>query len=245
MLAMRQQHADLETAREFYASMAKTLQPEFVAAVASSLETKGTLLRRQIEGGIDSSSLSDLLTLFFGFRRKRGKLLAAVDGEWLSSTLARLQSDPAGALEALANDDPDDQLRLFDLGTEVLHALEPEHFPLWTRWIFDPEAETGALLLLLDDETDLFGHSRLDTYGRLREVNEYLIHTLYAAGMPVDPLRPFTLDVFLAGVYGVYVNTVLQMRMSKEFNKLLPELGEFTQRLLGTKTLGVNGAGSR
>jgi hypothetical protein len=34
-------------------------------------------------------------------------------------------------------------------------------------------------------------------------------------------------------VYGVYMQTILRMRMTKEFTNLLPPLPELTRRLLG------------
>ncbi len=245
MLVMRQQHADLETAREFYATMAETLQPGFVSTVVGGLEGRSSLVSDLMARDLEGPGLSELLSLFFGYRRQRGKLLAAVNGGRLSELLVILRTDPVAGLEALEREDEEGRWRLFELGTEVLHALEPARFPLWTRWVFDEEAETGALLLIIDEETDLFGDNRIDTYGRIQRLNGYLLQTLGAAGMPVDSLQPFSLDVFLAGVYGVYTQTVLQMRMSKEFNKLLPGLGEFIQRLLGTSIGGMKGAGSR
>ena len=43
----------------------------------------------------------------------------------------------------------------------------------------------------------------------------------------------FTTEVFLAAVYVVYAYTVLKLRMTREFNKVMPELPEFCRRLLG------------
>ena len=43
----------------------------------------------------------------------------------------------------------------------------------------------------------------------------------------------FGTDVFLASVYAVYMYTTLRMRMTQEFNKIIPELAELVQRLLG------------
>ena len=43
----------------------------------------------------------------------------------------------------------------------------------------------------------------------------------------------FGTDVFLGCVYVVYVYMVLRMRMTQEFNKVMPGLSEFVRRLLG------------
>ena len=43
----------------------------------------------------------------------------------------------------------------------------------------------------------------------------------------------FGTDVFLSCVYVIYVYTVLRMRMTQEFNKVIPGLPEFSRRLFG------------
>lgn len=43
----------------------------------------------------------------------------------------------------------------------------------------------------------------------------------------------------MAAVYGVYMYTVLAMRMSKEFNRVLPTLPDLVRRLLGVYHLGL------
>ncbi|MNC94329.1 hypothetical protein D3C83_111550 [compost metagenome] len=40
-------------------------------------------------------------------------------------------------------------------------------------------------------------------------------------------------DVFLACVYSVYMYTVLRLRMTQEFNRIVPELPDLVRRLLG------------
>ena len=40
-------------------------------------------------------------------------------------------------------------------------------------------------------------------------------------------------NCFLCSVYVVYAYTVLKMRMTQEFNKVMPGLPEFSRRLLG------------
>ncbi len=45
----------------------------------------------------------------------------------------------------------------------------------------------------------------------------------------------FGTDVFLSCVYVIYVYTVLKMRMTQEFNKVMPQLPEFCRRLLGVR----------
>ena len=43
----------------------------------------------------------------------------------------------------------------------------------------------------------------------------------------------FGADVFLASVYAVSMYTLLRMRMSREFNRVVPALPDLVRRLLG------------
>ncbi|MEE8435518.1 MAG: hypothetical protein V3S64_12090, partial [bacterium] len=47
----------------------------------------------------------------------------------------------------------------------------------------------------------------------------------------------FGTNVFLACVYTVFMYTAFKMRLSEEFNRILPELPEFTRRILGVHNL--------
>ncbi len=47
----------------------------------------------------------------------------------------------------------------------------------------------------------------------------------------------FAVDVYLAAIYGVYLYTVLRMRMTQEFNKVVPELPALVRRLLSVNRL--------
>ena len=49
----------------------------------------------------------------------------------------------------------------------------------------------------------------------------------------------FGTDIFLACVYSVYMNTVFRMKLSEEFNRILPELPEFTRRILGIQKMNM------
>ena len=59
-----------------------------------------------------------------------------------------------------------------------------------------------------------------------------------AAGFQSISRNIFGTDVFLSCVYVVYAYTVLKMRMTNEFNKVMPGLPEFSRRLLGVNRKG-------
>ncbi len=121
----------------------------------------------------------------------------------------------------------------YDLASELLHFTRPEEYWLWTRWMWDPEVETGALRLVTMDEFDLHGPSLGEMYMKVGEAIAFTSATGEAAGFTRIGDGRFGIDVFLACVYGVYTYTVLRMRMTQEFNHVMPGLAELARRLLG------------
>ena len=71
------------------------------------------------------------------------------------------------------------------------------------------------------------------TYLLVGQAVAFVDQTGKAAGFTDAGPGLFGTDVFLAAVYGVYMNTVLRMRMTQEFNRLVPELPSLIRRLLG------------
>jgi hypothetical protein len=121
----------------------------------------------------------------------------------------------------------------YDLGSELLHFTMPEQHWLWTRWMWDPETETGALPLVLTEEVDLTGADIAETYRRIGLAVAFIDEVGKAAGLRETGHGPFDNDLFLASVYVIYVYTTLRMRMTQEFNRVVPEFGELLRRFLG------------
>lgn len=126
-----------------------------------------------------------------------------------------------------------DESLTYDLAGELLHFSDPDRYWLWTRWLWDPQADTGALRLVTADEFDLHGRTLSEIYMKVGEAMAFARATGEAAGFTRIGEGRFGLDVFLACVYGVYTYTVLRMRMTQEFNKVMPQLPELADRLLG------------
>jgi hypothetical protein len=59
-----------------------------------------------------------------------------------------------------------------------------------------------------------------------------------AAGFTTVGPGLFGADVFLAAVYAVTMYTVLRMRMTREFNRVVPPLPDLVRRLLGVYHVG-------
>jgi hypothetical protein len=137
-----------------------------------------------------------------------------------------------------AFDELEENMR-YDLASELLHFTRPDEYWLWTRWMWDPETETGSLRLVTMDEVDLQGKTLGETYMKVGEAIAFTNATGEAAGFTRIGDGKFGLDVFLACVYGVYTYTVLRMRMTQEFNKVVPQLPELARRLLGVWHVGA------
>ncbi|MFV2040256.1 MAG: hypothetical protein ACC660_08425, partial [Acidimicrobiales bacterium] len=127
----------------------------------------------------------------------------------------------------------------FELPSEILHFTHPDRYWLWTRWMWDPNPETGALALVTEDEFDLDALTPGDTYVRVGEAVAFVGATGQAAGFAAFDDGPFAIDVFLACVYAVYMYTVLRLRMTQEFNRIVPQQPELVRRLLGVHRMEI------
>jgi hypothetical protein len=106
--------------------------------------------------------------------------------------------------------------------------------------MWDPKTRTGALPLVTYSAYDFSGETAGDIYMRVGEAVAFVHHVGEAAGFQTISKTIFGTDVFLSCVYVVYVYTVLRMRMTQEFNKVMPGLPEFSRRLLGVYQKGNN-----
>lgn len=120
-----------------------------------------------------------------------------------------------------------------DLASELLHFTNPHDHWLWTRWIWDPKAGTGAMPLVTMEECNLHGRSVGETYLKIGVATAFVKTTGQAAGLTTLNHGPYGIDVFLCCVYIVYMYTTLRLRMTQEFNKVVPAMPELLRRILG------------
>lgn len=222
------------------------LEPQDLSQIAMKLEAKSAgflrLLGGQRAAGIRPDDLRRVLQSIFSCRRHADRLLAEVGPTTLANGIEELldgDGDVAGRVDRF------DELLAgfpgpgFDLPGELLHFTYPERYWLWTRWMWDPRTETGALRLVTADEVDLAGERRGDTYLMVGNAVAFVEETGKAVGFTAMGEGLLGIDLFLAAVYGVYMYTVLRMRMTQEFNRIVPPLPDLLHRLLGVRTLEV------
>lgn len=242
---MRGQVVDTESAREFLREARAQLSAQDRAAISGQCAGKAERFGNWFAAGRAASVAHDALDAafasVFAARRRRAEILAAHGaslGGWIAELLEpgppvverfdafcrRLTAAPATVRS--------------DLASEILHFTEPERYWLWTRWMWDPRVRTGALPLVTMEDVELEGASAGDTYARVGEAVAFVHATGEAAGFWHPEDGPFAIDVFLASVYGVYMYTTLRMRMTQEFNQVVPRLPELCRRLLGVHAPG-------
>ncbi len=228
---------DTPAAQDFMSEIHARLDPHEIAAMTADLAAKSHEVRTMLPRGrshVDPEELRWLLRSCFPSRRRAAAILEAVGAERLSGAVIGLVHGDAGLEERVAGFEaalggfPEVTV---DLPWELLHLARPEEYWLWTRWMWNPRTETGALRLVTVDDIDLFAASPVETYQRVGLALAMVHGTARAVDFVGDD--PFGIDVFLACVYGIYMYTVLRMRMTQEFNRIVPELPSLARRLLG------------
>lgn len=235
------QVVDTESAREFMREALQKITEAELSAIADECLVKhervGSLLARPSGAPPTEPELRALLRSIFSTRRRAAELLDRVGAERLAAWIGDLVA-PRGAVEARFQVFYDrleglpESVR-YDLAGELLHFTDPERYWLWTRWVWDPKTRTGALPLVTMEEYDLDAPSVGAMYLRVGEAIAFVHETGRAAGFTLIGGETFGVDVYLACVYCVYVYTTVRMRMTQEFNRVIPPLPELCRRFLG------------
>ena len=233
---------DTGVAEEFLHEILDRASEDDLVAVAWDCARKaerfGELLGEGRAAHAGPEELREVLQRVFSCRRKADRILDAVGPERLAMEVDHLlrASEPVGdrleRFDAVMEAVPGVG---FDLPSELLHFSEPERYWLWTRWIWDPRADTGALRLVTTEEFELAAERRGEAYVRVGQALAFVNETGHATGFTDLRQGPFGIDVFLACVYAVYMYTVLRMRMTQEFNQIVPGLEGLVRTLLGVR----------
>jgi hypothetical protein len=230
---------DTPSAQEFFQRVLEVATRDELSRIGEDLQHKSAAmcaLAGDDPSEMDDAALRELLGWVFCARRRVDRIFAVVNPAELAAGIADLLHGQGGIVEryerfaSLLEPLPG---VADDLPGELLHFLDPTRYWLWTRWMWDPAAETGALALVTMEDTDLGGWGRGETYLAVGRAVAFVEETGKAAGFTDLGSGLFGTDVFLASVYGIYLQTVLAMRMTKEFTTMLPAQTELARRLLG------------
>ena len=261
------QVVDTETAREFMAQALEKVERAELGDIVAELEHKSARLKALLSPEtlptLEREQLRGILRSIFATRRKANAILDVMGVEGLRQGMRRLLCGEASVQErfqvfvdslcgywgdvrlggkALPGEEghlPENVL--CDLASELLHFTNPDKHWLWTRWMWDPRVSTGALPLVIEDQYDLHGRDAGETYMKVGVAVAFVRATGEAADFARFGLHssPFGIDVFLSCVYAVYMYTTLRLRMTQEFNKVVPQLPELARRLLGVWKLEI------
>ena len=235
---------DTQSALEFRREILDRITAAELQGIAAGLERKSRAMRDLLQPGTrpDRAALRQVLRLVFAARRRADQILDTVGPDRLGAAITDLlgPDDDLTArfdrFDAVLSGLPAPAL---DLPGELLHFTYPGQYWLWTRWIWDPATKTGALGLVTTEDTVVSlsglaaGATRGEAYVAVGQATAFVDETGKAAGFTDAAPGLFGTDMFLAAVYGVYMYTVLRMRMTREFNQLVPQLPDLIRRLLG------------
>jgi len=233
---------DTEVALEFMREILSRLDSADLSAMTADLEAKSCWARQLLDDQVGRSpddpdagqAAYRLLRAFFPSRRRAREMVEVLGGAPLLGATRQLvngEGTVGDRVESFVSNLAPFEEVAADLSWELLHLHDPSRYWLWNRWVWSEKTETGALRLLTSEDVDLWGENPFDTYQKVGAAMAVVHDTVRALGMVEE--SPYGLDVFLANVYGVYMYTVLRMRMSQEFNRIVPELPSLARRLLG------------
>lgn len=230
---------DVPTAKELIEQIHEHIDVAEIGALAGELRAKSEQLSELLGAGrLDGERIRrGLAWTFVGRRRASAIMGARSDAELAAWTSDLLRGDDPVAMRLerfCAAAGPLAGGAAAELAAEWLHFTAPDRHWLWSRWIWSAESRTGALPLLIGEEFELEADGLGASYTRVCQALDALDTSPEAGAFRPREGGRFGTDVLLACTYGVYMRTVLGLKMTQEFNALVPPLGQLARRLLGT-----------
>ncbi|MDP6236092.1 MAG: hypothetical protein QGE96_04390 [Candidatus Poseidoniia archaeon] len=247
-----QEVVDTESSAEFLKEATKLATSRELENIAQRLEMKrgmfAELLAPERLASLTEDEFVLLLDHVFSIRRKARRLLRLISVESFRQRTQELlygEEDVGDRFERFVTlfEGSLDERRSINLASELLHFHDPDKHWLWTNWIWDPETGSGALPMVVQEGIVIEGKSSAERYrnvgAALRLVNE-VGHAQNISGNTMGMLGT---NLLLACVHAVYMYTVFRLKLSDEFNRILPELPELVERVLGVRGLEVVASG--
>lgn len=244
-----QEVVDSESAAEFLKEATKLASSQELEGLARLLEAKQKFFETSLSKAnlevMTEVEFSDLLSNIFSISRKSRKVMRVVGLErfrWLTIELLHGEEDVGSRLQAFVSDLSRnlDQRRAINLGTELLHYYNPTENGLWTNWIWDPSTGSGALQMVLQEQLEIKEQDLASQYRSVSSAIRLIAEAGYSRSISRNAQGPLGVGLFLACVHAVYMYTVFKLKLSNEFNRILPELPELVARLLGVRNMEVS-----
>ncbi|MCP4458641.1 MAG: hypothetical protein GY816_11550 [Cytophagales bacterium] len=232
---------DMVTCREFMKETLEQILKEDLVAIAALVEEKSTFLKQNLNktelAGLTEEDLTAVFKLIFATHRKSKLLFEKYSlDEYKTSISELLYGDEALQIRFQSFMDTHSELSVylrFDLAGELLHYSQPEKYWLWNRWMWDPEQNTGALPLVASEEFKLTASTYGEMYMNVGKAIAFVHEMAEAVEFQFINRSQIATNVYLSCVYIIYAYTIFKIKMTDEFNKVMPPMVEFSKRILG------------
>ena len=220
-----------------------------VERFVDALKLKSELFARTLgEGRAREVSLADFRALcawMSTVRRRIGPYVEPQSFDALRERVAALldgtTQDTDERIEAFRAGFPDDRGHRWvrDLAAELLHHVDPERYPVMTRWVWDERANTGVLREIWHaEDVDHMRIGVLDRYETFVVLREELAQFLAANGVYRDVI--FFVDLLAARVYAGYIHEQGGSYLRADFSNAEEPMMHI-RRLLGLDGVAENG----
>lgn len=235
------QIVDTVTAKEFMKETLERIEEHHLVEIVDALQRKSEVFKHGLDlpaiEKLPEKKLNEIIRHIFSIRRKSKRLFQEVEYTDLIKYIGELlhgSDDISKRFQVFCQrlDFLDEHIR-YDFAGELLHFTFPDKYWLWCHWMWNPKTKTGSLPLVTTEDFDLAADQVGDGYMRVGKAVAFVHEVGKAAGFQTISRSLFGTDVYLSCVYVIYAYTVLRMRMTQEFNQVMPGVVEFSKRILG------------
>lgn len=232
---------DMEACQQFMKETLERIPKDDLIEIASLLEAKSEFFKEILHPSeLPALTIDELTEIFkkvFVTNRKTKLLFEKYSLEEYKISIYNLlysDVDLENRFQNFIDAHPELNIHLrYDLASELLHYSKPDKYWLWNRWLWDPKINTGALLLVASEDFKLLAETHGAMYMNVGKAVVF-VHTMAeAVEFQFINRSLFGTDVYLSCVYIIYAYTVFKIKMTDEFNKVMPPISEFSKRILG------------
>jgi hypothetical protein len=216
-----------------------------------ALQAKSAVFRQALERddprALEFKTFKTLCALSATVRRRVTPYLAPAGFQAMRSEIARLlagrddTSTTDQRMAAFCGAFPEDREHRWvrDLAAEILHAVDPERYPMMCRWVWDAKAGTGVLREIWHaSDADPGVIEAPSCYGTYLMLREELSQFLAANGVFRDVI--WYVDLLTAQVYADYIGEQGGTYLRTEFGTPEDSMHHL-QRLLGLDGVDARG----
>jgi hypothetical protein len=232
---------DMEACQEFMKETLGRIQKDDLITIAGQLEAKSEFMKENLnQVELPTLTIAELTAVFkkvFITNRKIKLMFEKYSLEdYKTSIYALLYSEIElkDRFQNFIDAHPELSIHIrYDLAGELLHYNQPDKYWLWNRWLWDPELNTGALPLVASENFQLLADTHGEMYMNVGKAVVFVHNMAEAVEFQFINRSIFGTDVYLSCVYVIYAFTVFKIKMTDEFNKVMPPIAEFSRRILG------------